>query len=88
MSGKLTKTRISKLIDELKKRVVKIDYRKADGSDTTLDATLNSSLIEEKLGPKPEKKETYTPRENALTVFSLDRMAFRTLKHDSITNFK
>lgn len=80
----------NEFIDKLKEGVVKVLYRKADGTDTTLDATLNPGLIEKHLGPAPEKKEDKTIRSkpaDQLVVFSLDRVAWRSLKHDNITGW-
>lgn len=80
----------NEFIDKLKAGVVKVFYHKSDGTDTTVEATLNPELIEKHLGPAPEKKEGKPARSkpaDQLVVFSLDRVAWRSLKHEGITGW-
>ena len=72
------------LKDVLKRKVVKIKFKKKDGSERLMKCTLLSDLV-----PVYEKKtQRIKPKnEETLAVWDLDKEAFRSFKLDSVIDY-
>ena len=72
------------LKDVLKRKVVKIKFKKKDGSERLMKCTLLSDLV-----PVYEKKTQRIKPENeeTLAVWDLDKEAFRSFKIDSVIDY-
>jgi hypothetical protein len=77
-----TKTNLK---DLLKKNIVIVNFTKTDGSKRTMKCTLKEDVV------KPHVKKTEkskTPNENILSVWDVEKDAFRSFRVDSIIDYQ
>jgi hypothetical protein len=72
------------LKDLLKRKVVKITFKKKDGSERVMNCTLHEDIV-----PVYEKKTERVKKTNddVIAVWDLDKDAFRSFKLESLINY-
>ena len=72
------------LKDLLKRKVLKVSFKKKDGTERIMKCTLLADMV-----PIYEKKteRTKPENENALAVWDLEKDAFRSFKLDSVIDY-
>jgi hypothetical protein len=73
------------LKDLLKRKILKITFKKKDGTERTMNCTLLEDMV-----PLYEKKTERVKKdnENVLAVWDLDKEAFRSFKLDSLIEYQ
>ena len=73
------------LKDLLKKKIVQITFKKKDGTERVMKCTLKENILPvvEAREPKHIKKDN----ENVITVWDLEKEAFRSFRVDSVTDY-
>lgn len=75
------------ILEQLRSRIVEVDFIKADGSPRTMKCTLQSSML-----PKQEKplidltKKPKTENLNVIAVYDIDAKGWRSFRLDSVTS--
>jgi hypothetical protein len=79
------------MIEELNRGVCIVNFTKADGSDRTMNCTLNSSFLTEAIGTgfiKEENEEqNKTPNPDVIPVWDIDVNGWRSFRIDTVSSF-
>lgn len=76
------------LNEALKQRIVRIDFTKVDGTNRIMHATLNPDLIEFVSDKKDSSENTRKVKDGILVVFDVDKNGWRSMRVESINNWK
>ena len=79
------------LLQILKSHSVELEFTKADGTLRKMKATRNGTLLQKLVGPKPigdSYKEEIDAKHNNITVFDLEKNAFRSFNVGRLRKFQ
>lgn len=76
------------LDEALRQRIVRIDFTKVDGTNRTMNATLNPDTIDFLAEPTEKKTDrTKTTKEGVLAVFDVDKKGWRSMRVENINSW-